>query len=177
MKTKTIATALVCASLLACAAAQAEGLVVGGSLGSSRYRGDDVGGAPTDKSANGGKLYGGYAFSPNFSLEGGYATLGKFTSSAGQVKGSGVYLDGVGTLPLGNNFSLLGRLGAFNGKLENTAVGTSDRGTNVKVGAGVQYDFDKNLGLRGEWERYRFDATGGTKANADLYSVGLNYKF
>ena len=45
-----------------------------------------------------------------------------------------------------------------------------------KVGAGVQYDFDKQLGLRGEWERYRFDALG-SKTNADMYSVGLNYKF
>ena len=45
-----------------------------------------------------------------------------------------------------------------------------------KVGAGVQYDFDKQLGIRGEWERYRFDALG-TKSNADMYSVGLNYRF
>ena len=41
---------------------------------------------------------------------------------------------------------------------------------------GVQYDFDKQLGVRGEWERYRFDALG-SKSNADMYSVGLNYKF
>ena len=44
------------------------------------------------------------------------------------------------------------------------------------MGAGVQYDFDKNLGVRGEWERYRFDALGG-KSNTDLYSVGVNYRF
>ena len=40
----------------------------------------------------------------------------------------------------------------------------------------MQYDFDPKLGIRGEWERYRFDALG-TKSNADMYSVGLNYKF
>ena len=34
----------------------------------------------------------------------------------------------------------------------------------------------KQLGVRGEWERYRFDALG-SKSNADMYSVGLNYKF
>ena len=174
---KTIANALVCASLLAAAAAHAEGLVVGGSLGSSRYKGDDVGGLSTDRSSTGGKLYGGYEFTPNFSLEAGYADLGKFQSAAGEAKGTGVFVDVVGTVPLANNFSLLGRVGAFNGKLENTFAGSTDKGTNLKVGAGVQYDFSKNLGLRGEWERYRFDATGGGKANADLYSVGLNYRF
>lgn len=174
---KTIVNALVCASLLAAAAAHAEGLVVGGSIGTSRYKGDDVGGLSTDRSDTGGKIYGGYQFNPNFSLETGYATLGKFQSAAGEAKGTGVFVDAVGTLPLSNNFSLLGRVGAFNGKFENAFAGTTDKGTNVKVGAGVQYDFSPNLGLRGEWERYRFDATGGTKANADLYSVGLNYKF
>ncbi|MES1163625.1 MAG: outer membrane beta-barrel protein, partial [Rhizobacter sp.] len=85
------------------------------------------------------------------------------------------YVDGVGTLPLGNNFSLLGRVGAFRGKLKSDFAG-SDSGTSYKVGAGVQYDFDKNLGVRGEWERYRFDAFD-SKSNADMYSVGLNYKF
>jgi OOP family OmpA-OmpF porin len=91
------------------------------------------------------------------------------------VKGNGGFVDAVGKLPLGNNFSLLGRAGVFNGKLENTLLG-SERGTSYKVGAGVQYDFAKNLGVRGEWERYRFDALG-TKSNTDLYSVGVNYRF
>lgn len=173
---KTIANALVCASLLAAAGANAEGLSIGGSIGSSHYRGDDVGGLSTDRSDTGGKLYGGYSFTPNFELELGYATLGKFSSPAGGLRGRGTYLDAVGTLPLGDNFSLLGRVGVFRGRAENTFSGGTDTGTNMKIGAGVQYDFDKNLGVRGEWERYRFD-TSGTKANTDLYSIGLNYKF
>lgn len=174
---KTIANALVCASLLAGAAAQAQGLSIGGNVGTSRYKGDDVGGVATDRSDTGGKLYGGYQFTPHLGIEAGYASLGKFQSAAGQRKGTGVFVDAVGTLPLGNNFSALGRVGAFNGKLEDTFAGSSDKGTNVKVGAGVQYDLSKNTAVRGEWERYRFDASGGTKANTDLYSVGLNYRF
>jgi OmpA-OmpF porin, OOP family len=172
---KKIANALVCLSLLGAAAAQAEGLSVGGSLGTSRYKGDDIGGLSTDRSDTGGKLYGGYSFSPNFGLEAGYARLGKFKSDAGQIKADGVFLDAVGTVPLGNNFSALGRVGLFGGKLDSSTAG-SDRGTSYKVGAGVQYDFDKNVALRGEWERYRFDALD-TKTNVDQYSVGLNYKF
>jgi OmpA-OmpF porin, OOP family len=172
---KKIANALVCLSLLGAAAAQAEGLSVGGSLGNSRYKGDDIGGQSTDRSDTGYKLYGGYSFSPNLGLEGGYTQLGKFKSNAGQVKADGLFLDAVGTLPLGNNFSALGRLGVFHGKLDSSIAG-SDRGTSYKVGAGVQYDFDKNVALRGEWERYRFDALA-TKTNADQYTVGVNYKF
>jgi OOP family OmpA-OmpF porin len=173
---KTIANALVCAALLGAAAAHAEGLSVGGSLGSSHYKGDDIGGLATDRSDTGGKIYGGYSFTPNLGLELGYAQLGKFSSPAGELKARGTYLDAVGTVPLGNNFSALGRVGIFGGRAENSFTGTTDTGTNLKVGAGVQYDFDKNFGVRGEWERYRFE-TGGTKANTDMYSVGLNYKF
>lgn len=172
---KNIANALVCVSLLAGAAAHAEGLSVGGSVGSTRFKGDDIGGLSTDRSNTGGKLYGGYGITPNVGIEAGYANLGKFSSGAGNVKGDGFFVDGVGTLPLGNNFSALGRVGVFNGKLDSSLAG-NDRGTSYKFGAGVQYDIDKNLGVRGEWERYRFDALG-TKANTDLYSVGVNYRF
>ena len=41
---KKIANALVCFTLLGAAAAHAEGLSVGGSLASSRWKGDDIGG-------------------------------------------------------------------------------------------------------------------------------------
>ena len=173
---KTISYALACASLLTAAAAHAQ-FTVGGSVGQSKYKGDEVGGLSTDRSDTGGKVYGGYQFSPNFGLELGHAKLGSFGSAAGDVKGSGTFLDAVGTVPLGGNFSLLGRVGAFNGKLEDSFAGDTAKGTNVKFGAGVQYDFSSNLGLRGEWERYRFDAIDGGKANTDMYSVGLNYKF
>ena len=172
---KTIVNALAGAALLAALSAHAEGLSIGGSIGESRWKGGDVGAAATDKSDTAYKLYGGYGFTPNLGIELGYANLGKFSSSAGSLKADGMFVDGVGTLPLGSGFSALGRVGVFNGKLDSSLAG-SDRGTSWKVGAGVQYDFDKNLGLRGEWERYRFDALG-TKSNADLYSVGVNYKF
>ncbi len=169
-----ITRTLVVAAALTALSVQAEGLYVGGSVGASRHS-DDFGGAFTDRSDTGLKLYGGYAINPNFSVEAGVARLGKVTSAAGEVKGGGLFVDAVGVLPLANNFSLLGRLGVFNGMLDSTLAG-DDRGTSVKVGAGVQYAIDKNISVRGEWERYRFDALG-VKPNADLYSVGLNYRF
>lgn len=172
---KKIANAVLCVSMLGAAAAHAEGLSVGGSLASTKWKGDDIGGLSTDTSATGGKIYGGYSFTPNVGLEAGYARFGKFKSAAGSLKADGFYADAVGTLPLGNGFSALGRVGLFNGKLDSSLAG-DDRGTSYKVGAGVQYDFDPKLGIRGEWERYRFDALG-TKSNADMYSVGLNYRF
>ncbi|CAN5852975.1 hypothetical protein BH11PSE8_BH11PSE8_39620 [soil metagenome] len=173
---KLIAQSLFAAAALIAAAAHAEGLYVGGSVGGSHYKDREIGGYPlSDHADTGLKLYGGYSFNPNIALEAGYANLGKFRSSAGDVKADGYFLDAVGTLPLGYNFSALGRVGVFNGKLEADGIG-NDRGTSYKVGLGVQYDIAKNISVRTEWERYRFDALG-SKPDADLYSVGVNYKF
>lgn len=178
MNLTPISKALLGATLAAgalAAQAQTQGLSIGGSLGNSHWKGDAIGGAGTDTSDTGGKLYLGYGLTPNFSLEGGYVRFGKFTSPAGQVKADGAFLDAVGTWPVANGFSVLGRAGLFNGKLDSSIAG-SDRGTSWKLGAGVQYDFDPRLAVRAEWERYRFDALN-SKPDTDLYSVGLHYRF
>jgi OOP family OmpA-OmpF porin len=172
---KLFAKALVSAAALVALSAQAQGPYVGGSLGSTKYNGPDIGGVSTDDSGTGGKLYGGYEITPNIAVEAGYANLGKASSAAGHVKGEGIFVDAVGKVPITDSFSALGRIGAFNGKAK-TNLGDSDRDTNAKFGLGVQYDFNKQTSLRGEWERYKFKAFG-EKADTDMYSVGVNYKF
>lgn len=155
--------------------AQAEGLYIGGSAGGSHFKGDSLGGVETDRSSTGAKLFGGYQLTPNFALEGGYVDLGKFKSSAGQLKAQGVYLDAVGTVPISGPWAAIGRVGVFNSKVDNS-LASSDRGTSAKLGAGLQYTIDRNLSVQGEWERYRLNA-GGTRANTDLYSIGVKYAF
>jgi OmpA-OmpF porin, OOP family len=172
---KNLKKSLALIATLAAVSAHAEGLYAGGSLGLSHYKGDSLFGSSTDSSDTALKLYGGYGITPNFAVESGYSRIGKFKSSLGDLRASGLYVDAVGLLPLGNGFTALGRAGLFNGKLDSSFAG-SDRGTSLKIGAGVQYDLANNIGVRGEWERYRFDALN-TKTNADVYSVGLNYKF
>jgi OOP family OmpA-OmpF porin len=172
---KNLAKALVGAAALAALSVHAEGLYVGGSLGTTRYKGDDIGGLSTDRSSTGGKVYGGYEITPNVAVELGYADVGKASSAAADVKGHGVFVDAVGKVPLMDNLSALGRIGAFNGHAKSNN-GPSDSGTDVKVGLGLQYDLNKQASIRGEWERYRFKAFD-TKADADMYSIGVNYKF
>ena len=175
MKKFTIGSLAAVAALLA-GTVHAEGLYIGADVGSSHYKGGNVDGQGiTDPSSTAVKLYGGYSFNPYLGVEAGYVDLGRFRSSAGRLKGNGAFVDAVGTLPLGNDFSALARVGVFNGKLDSDGIG-SDRGTNIKVGAGLQYDISKAVGVRAQWERYRFDALD-TKANTDVYSLGVNYRF
>lgn len=172
---KFIAKSLACAAAAAALSAQAQGPYVGGSLGSSHYKGPDVGGLSTDRSATGGKLYGGYEFTPNIAVEAGVARLGEASNAAGSVRGEGLYVDAVGKVPITDTFSALGRVGAFNGRAK-THAGDGDRDTNLKVGLGLQYDFNEQTGIRGEWERYKFDAFGAS-AKSDMYSIGVNHEF
>ena len=172
---KSLYKALAAVTTLVALSAHAEGLYLGGGLGTSHYKGGNVGGAPTDRSDTGLKLYGGYSVLPNLAVETGYANLGKFKSAAGDLSASGVFVDAVGSLPLGAGFSALGSVGLLSGKLKNN-VGGSDSGMSYKFGGGVQYELAKNIGLRGEWERYHFDALN-TKASTDMLSLGANYRF
>ena len=142
------------------------------------------------------KIYGGYQFNKYIGLEGGYFDLGKFGFTAntlplGTLNGNiglrGFNLDAVGTLPLSERFSALGRIGINNAQARDSFTGTgavnvanpnpSKRDTNYKLGVGVQYAFNDALAMRAEMERYRINDAIGNKGHVDVFSVGLVYSF
>jgi OOP family OmpA-OmpF porin len=142
------------------------------------------------------RIFGGYQFNRYFGLEAGYFNLGKFgfkaiTAPAGSLYGqfetSGLNLDLVGTLPLGEKLSAIGRVGAqwarTRAQFDGTgAVAIADpnpsvRDTNYKVGVGLQYAFSPSFLMRVEGERYRVNDTVGSHGNADVYSVSLVFPF
>lgn len=142
------------------------------------------------------KVFGGYQFNKNFALEGGYFDLGKFGFEAntappgtltGEIKLRGVNLDAVGILPLTDQFSLFGRVGANYAEARDTFTGTgavgvpnpnpSQREWNPKIGLGMQYQLTPALALRAEVERYRINDAVGSRGDIDMASVGLVYYF
>src|SRR5712691_235725 len=103
-------------------------------------------------------------------------TLGEASAPAGATKAKAWEVLGISSYPLTNEFSVYGKLGGYNGKLEGP---TGDETTNdVTYGAGVRYDFTKHLGVRGEWQRYH-DMGGNNvvKTDVDVVSVGVVYRF
>ena len=142
------------------------------------------------------KIYGGYQFNRYIALEGGYFDLGKFGFRAntlplgtldGNIRLRGFNLDAVGTLPLSDKFSALGRIGINNAQARDAFTGTgavnvanpspSKRDTNYKLGVGVQYAINDALAMRAEIERYRVNDAIGNRGNIDVFSVGLVYSF
>ena len=142
------------------------------------------------------KLFGGYQINRNFALEAGYFNLGKFgfsstTLPAGtfgsSIKVQGLNLDLVGTLPLTERLSMLGRVGAQYARTNDSFNGTgaaavatqsrSARATNAKYGAGLQYEVSPSFLMRGELERYRIADGIGGHGNVNVATVSLVFPF
>ena len=143
------------------------------------------------------KLFGGYQLNKNFALEAGYFNLEQFGFTAttvplgtltGTIKLKGFNLDVVGSMPVADKFSVLGRLGLNYAKAQDefTATGAVNSPTtpspsksamNYKAGMGLQYDLNKSLGLRAEAERYRIDDAVGNKGDINMFSLGFVYRF
>ena len=207
----SVSLSLVALAIIASPLAMADdydGWYVGGNVGQSRSKIDNAqtsesvvgaGSSSTiiseDNENTGYKVFGGYQINRNFSVEGGYFDMGEFdykansTAPAGTSNGTmevkGLNLDLVGTLPVTEKFSVLGRVGGIysetEGRFSGTAVAVpsshSERNGGYKYGVGAQYDFTESLAMRAEAERYRIDNSVGNDGDVDLYSVGLVYRF
>jgi OOP family OmpA-OmpF porin len=171
-KTLILATAATLA--LGAAAARADdGLYIGGSVARPSWK-DSVNGIGGSESGTGLKVYGGWALNPNFALEAGAVQLGKLGNGVDEAKARGYTLDAVGTLPLSGPWSLLGRVGL--GEVKTITTLGSDRGTALKTGLGLQYQLNKSVALRGEWERYRLHAFD-SHPDVDQLSLGVKFGF
>ncbi|SDE62246.1 OmpA-OmpF porin, OOP family [Massilia sp. PDC64] len=132
----------------------------------------------TDDYKTSAKIYGGYEFDQNWGVEAGYTNFDKQDIPGGNVKGSGTYVAGKYSLPLGERFTGYGKLGvSYNErKLSSNTLGqVNSYDTGLYGGVGVEYKLNQNLALNAEYERYGKDKALGAKA--DVYTVGLKYGF
>lgn len=160
--------------------------------------GATVAGTTKSETSVEGKAFVGYQFNPYVALEGGYFRLGKFsfdttTTPAGTLHGDlkntmGWNIDVVGTVPVvAERFLLLARLGvqtsktrdlfAGNGAATPVVTATSKNQVSYKYGLGAEFDFTKNVGVRGEWERYRVSDGFSGKFNVNAVTASLLYRF
>jgi OOP family OmpA-OmpF porin len=157
-----------------------------------------VSGADSTKAA--WKLYGGYQFTPNWGVEAQYTDLGNRTANvfvgppvnlggSTGVSANQWSLAGTGTMPVGNAFYLMAKLGATRNHIGggnitiagiSGAVGGSNR-TDLLIGIGGGYNFTKNIGVRLEYENFGKMATNNGINNgsikADNWSASLKYSF
>jgi OOP family OmpA-OmpF porin len=201
MKIKGLAIAALAASLTAgavtTAAAQDVPNWIGVSLGNTQFSNSNnlsgITPTSTDKSDNAWKIYLGIPFNKNLGLELGYAKLGdqSITGNFGGANAtsratSTAYLfDLVGNYDFNESFSLLGKIGmhrwGVNDDTTKNGVNASNGadGFDSTYGLGLQYNVNKDVGLRMEWERINNMGHEGTtgKIDANLISIGVIYRF
>lgn len=136
------------------------------------YLGLGAGAARTDSHETSWKLYGGYQFSPVWGVELGYNDLGRY-------RGADIEswtLAGTGTLALNPSWSLLGKLGVAANRAR--FAGASHE-QDLLVGVGLGYSFNKNLGLRLEYEDFGrlSDVGGGNNSRGNNLGLSVKYSF
>lgn len=198
MKRLVLASGLLVSSLIlsapgAFAADDDTKFYVGVSAGQSNFN-DACDGLDTigfvgscDDDDTGWKIFGGYNFNQNFGVEAAWVDLGEATANGtigaaaatANVEVDGFNISAVGRVPLGEQFSLFGKLGLYvwdasaSATVATTSVFLDNDGTDISFGAGGQYDFSKNFGVRAEWERFSNVADD----DVDLFTVGIAVKF
>ena len=171
--------------------AQNGGFFIGGSIGQTDVDEEITTGVidsgDVDGKDTGWKIFGGYMFNRHFGVELAYidagevsysGTFGGFPVTGGKVELSAFNLSALGVLPISEQFSVFGKVGLFKWEAEfsDTTGGVpfsgDDDGTDVSFGLGVAYNFNRNFGLRAEYELFKTD-----DADASLLSVGVVWKF
>lgn len=138
------------------------------------------------------KIFGGLRFTRNVGVEVAYVDLGKYPVS-GSIGGSpftvrteltGVTVQAVGIVPFGNEFSLMGRIGAILWDLNSSATiggfsgATSDSGVDIAIGVGAQYKFARNFGVRADLDYYPNLGNSNTgESNVTAVSIGGVFLF
>jgi OOP family OmpA-OmpF porin len=149
---------LLLASLLAAPAFANEGGVFGLDYGRTKI-------SDTDINGNGAGVFGGYRFNDSFAVELGYRQLfNETTRSFGvpvAIKGTALQASVVGYLPLGQDFSLYGRLGYNKLKAKASAGAGSASETESKslFGFGAEYAFSKSVSGRIEYQKPASDTS------------------
>lgn len=175
------------AGATAMGAAQAQGGYVG--LGVAAVD-QDFSAGPASSSAGykaAGKIFGGYEFDPMWGVEAGYTDLrsarGNYNVGAlnyqTDVDGKRTYVAAKGTLPVNEQFSVYGKLGAGYSKAElSTAApggNRSDSDTELYGAIGGQLNLSKQVALTLEYERYGKKKDFGPKP--DAITVAARYSF
>ncbi|MES2320619.1 MAG: porin family protein [Pseudomonadota bacterium] len=142
------------------------------------YAGADIGttkGEGSSDRESGFGVFGGYQFTPHIAIEAGYRRLVDQDETFAGISGSSnvdqLALSAVGTLPVGNGFSVFGRLGvnrvAVKGNFGVEKFKDSD--TRGLYGIGVAYSFSPSISARVELQKPHSELTN--------LSAGVSYKF
>jgi len=146
-----------------------------GGLGIGRSD-SNLGGA-IDSTDTAWKAFGGYQINRYIAVEGGYIDLGRASTAGASFDSKAWQASAVGSLPITQQFALTGKLGIAQTETDVSGSGT-DHNTDPTYGLGLRYDINRQVGIRGEWERFRVSGNPlAGKSDTDVFSVNAVYRF
>lgn len=196
---------------LACgpALAQNTGWYVGGGIVSAKadfvrsdFTGFATGTYTADDDDIGGRVFGGYRVAPNFAVEFGVSSLGRYRhryNNAGNVAvidydASALTVAAAGNLPVAGGFSLNGRVGlAFTAaelrvRRNDNFIATvpfcpdswwysdcTSQSTNLYWGVGAQFDISRNWGIRLDYDNYGEVGDEFETGRADIETTSVSF--
>lgn len=128
------------------------------------------------------RLGAGYQFNQNFGLEANYVDFGN-SNIAGVVNFSSdaLQLSATGTLPLGDAFAVIGKLGVARTSVDASVLGltASDDSTDLTYGIGVRYNINKTMAIRAQYEDFGKVGNNATtgESKLTLLSIGMTFGF
>jgi len=148
-------------------------------------------------SGNQWRLQGGYRFNPYLAVEAGYIDFGKVDytasytggSAEGSLKAGGADLAVLVGVPLGDSFSVFGKVGGVEASVKSNltasapaALASGDASTHVLrplLGVGAIYKLTDNVDVRGDYDYVSGLGDSGKtgKMDVNLFSLGLAYNF
>lgn len=172
---------------------EATGLYFGGGAGQSEVKDLCEGATTCDDTDTAMKLFAGYSFNRFLAVEGGYVDFGEGSASgvalgvpfSATAEAWGITAHAVGSIPIWKGLSLIGRVGAVfwnvdvSATVDGVPLEADDDGVSLAAGAGVQWMFGRNFGVRAEYEF--FDAVGESdlteESDIQVISVSALFKF
>lgn len=150
-----------------------------------------------EKTKTGYKAFGGYRFNSNFAVEvafndfrvhsgSGIDENGFINPNPDAWKFSTYSLSAVGMLPLGNDFSALGKIGLAPGRMsefDSDGTRATSKRKSILLGVGVNYDINKMMFVRAEYEHFGKvgNPMGGPNVTGEfqptMLSVSVGAKF
>lgn len=158
---------------------------IGFNAGLTDYKlGDGTGIFGSDKNDTAYNLYAGSYFpNSNLGMELGYTDFGKVSRAGGTTKADGINISLIGRMPLGESFSLLGKVGGTYARTDvSSAPGSgvtagSETGFDWSYGVGAEFAMSRQWSAVLQYDEHYVKYAGDNRDRINVTSLGVRYRY
>ncbi len=158
---------------------------IGFNAGLTDYKlNDGTGLFGSDNNSTAYNIYvGSYFTDSNIGMELGYTDFGTVNRAGGSTSADGINLSVIGRLPMGETFSLLGKVGGTYARTDVSAAagsgvtGGSESGFDWSYGVGAELAFSRQWSGVLQYDEHRVTYAGNVDDRIKVTSLGVRYRY